>query len=325
METPQLSVDLILNRWLVYQTLSCRFWGRSALYQSSGAFGFRDQLQDCMALLYAAPELARAHILLAASRQFTEGDVQHWWQTVRARACARAARTTLLWLPYVVAHYISVTGDTGILDEQVSFIEGAALKDGEMEHLFTPETSADRASLWEHCCRAVNAGWRPGTNGLPLIGGCDWNDGLSNVGPQGPAGKASGWPGFSRRFCRRSRNWPGCARHRALAAQCQNASRCCIKQWKRPPGMADEHLRGFFDNGSPLGSHENSEARIDSIAQSWAVIAGGGDSGRAKTAMESANRELVKDSERVVLLFTPRIRSFDAAPRLHHGLSTGPS
>jgi len=302
-ETPHLSVDLLLNRWLVYQALSCRFWGRTAFYQSSGAFGFRDQLQDSLALLDAAPELARAHILVAASRQFTEGDVQHWWHPGSGVGVRTRCSDDLLWLPYVVAHYTTVTGDMEILDEQVSFIEGPALKPGEMEHLFQPEISGDRASLWEHCRRAIEAGWRPGPNGLPLIGGCDWNDGLNNVGPQGRG--ESVWLAWFLLSVLPQVAELADARDAATADQCRERVALLHKAVEACCWDGEWYLRGFFDDGSPLGSHKNAEARIDSLAQSWAVIAGGGDSGRAETAMKSADRELVKDSQRVVLLFTP--------------------
>jgi cyclic beta-1,2-glucan synthetase len=302
-QTPNLSVDLLLNRWLVYQTLSCRFWGRSALYQSSGAFGFRDQLQDALALLYAVPELARAHILLAASRQFVEGDVQHWWHPGSSMGVRTKCSDDLLWLPYVVARYVSITGDAGIFEEPVHFLEGAALNPGESEHLFTPEVSPEMASVWDHCHRAIESSWRIGAQGLPLFGNGDWNDGMNMVGHDGRG--ESVWLAwfllsvlrtFSELAEKRDAPWAAHCRERASLLMQAVESSCWDGDW---------YLRGFFDDGSPLGSHANSEARIDSLPQSWAVIAGGGDSARARAAMESADRQLAKEHDHIVLLFTP--------------------
>src|SRR5262249_23462899 len=183
--TPVLSVDFLLNRWLLYQTLSCRFWGRSGLYQSSGAFGFRDQLQDSMALLYTAPHLTRAHILMAAARQFPEGDVQHWWHAETGIGVRTRCSDDLVWLPFVVAHYVEVTGDAAILDEQVAFLEGPALDAGEQERMFVPTVSTYAAPLWEHCRRSFERASRVGIHDLPLIGNGDWNDGMNRVGVEG--------------------------------------------------------------------------------------------------------------------------------------------
>jgi cyclic beta-1,2-glucan synthetase len=302
-QTPNLSVDLLLNRWLVYQTLSCRFWGRSALYQSSGAFGFRDQLQDSLALLYAAPEFARAHILLAASRQFAEGDVQHWWHQRSGMGVRTKCSDDLLWLPYVVVRYMAVTGDTGILEEPVHFLEGPALQPGESEHLFTPEVSLERASLWDHCHRAIEAAWRIGPQGLPLFGNGDWNDGMNMVGHEGRG--ESVWLAWFLMSILRTFSDLAEKRDAPWAAHCRERAAELMKAVESTCWDGDWYLRGFFDDGSALGSHVNSEARIDSIPQSWAVITGGGDPARARAAVESADRQLAKESERIVLLFTP--------------------
>ena len=304
-KTPVLSTDLLLNRWLLYQSLSCRFWGRSALYQSGGAFGFRDQLQDSLAFLSAAPQITRKHILVSAARQFLEGDVQHWWHPETGNGVRTLCSDDLLWLPYVVAHYVQVTGDSAILDEEVLFIDGPPLKPGEHERMFIPSASGEDAPLWEHCRRALDHGWQLGPHGLPLMGNGDWNDGMNLVGAQGKG--ESVWLA-----------WFLCATLEAFADTMggHDSGHGLIAEWrekaatlkKRTEDVAwdgEWYLRAFFDDGSPLGSHVNEEMRIDLLPQSWSVIAGAGDTAKSRRAMDSAEKELVREKEKLVLLFTP--------------------
>jgi len=301
--TPQLSVDFLLNQWLPYQALSCRFWGRSALYQSGGAFGFRDQLQDSLAFVYFDPGLTRSHILAAAARQFLEGDVQHWWHVETGMGVRSRCSDDLLWLPYVVAHYVTVTGDLSVLDEVVPFLEGPQLGEHEQEKVFVPAISQQAAPLWEHCRRAVERGSRVGSHGLPLFGSGDWNDGLNHVGPEGRG--ESTWLA-----------WFLCTVLDALAKLADTRAPDLADKWRRQRASlagamessawdGEWYLRGFFDDGSPLGAQANNEARIDSLPQSWAVLSGAADPARARTALEAADRNLVHEAERLVLLFTP--------------------
>jgi cyclic beta-1,2-glucan synthetase len=304
-QAPLLSANLLLNRWLLYQALSCRFWGRSAFYQSGGAIGFRDQLQDSLAFVYAVPRLTRLQVLTAASRQFVEGDVQHWWHTETGMGVRTRCSDDMVWLPYSVAHYIEVTGDRGILDENVPFIEAPPLAANEDERMFIPGTSAQSAPVWEHCQRALERGWQLGSHELPLMGTGDWNDGMNHVGAQGRGESiwlawflASAMNAFAKIMESRADAADLCSawreRARSLAAAVEKTS------WD-----GDWYLRAFFDDGSALGSHLNPEARIDSLPQSWSVISGLGDRSRGRQAMESAQHFLVDTRNRLVRLFTP--------------------
>ncbi|HEU4856038.1 MAG TPA: glycosyl transferase family 36 [Rhodanobacteraceae bacterium] len=300
--TPERSVDLLVNRCLPYQVLACRLWARTAFYQASGAYGFRDQLQDVAALCFARPDLARAHILLSASRQFEEGDVQHWWLPPSGKGVRTRIVDDRLWLPFVVAHYIAATNDAAILDEPVRFVHGDALQPDQMDSFFRPGVSAQPASLFEHCARALEASLATGAHGLPLMGSGDWNDGMNRVGAGGKGESVwVGWflikviadfmPFAEVRDATRAVRWHDHARALELALE--------TKAWD-----GDWYRRAFYDDGTPLGTSVDTECRVESMAQSWAVISGRGDAERTRRAMRAVNENLVRPNDGLVALFT---------------------
>ncbi len=303
-ETPEHSADLLLNRWLLYQTLSCRVWGRSALYQSSGAFGFRDQLQDVMALVNGAPQIAREQILRAASRQFVEGDVQHWWHPETGAGVRTRISDDLLWLPFVTAHYVWTTGDVAILDQVVTFLEGKPLEEHEHEIFSVPSVSAPGAPLLEHCRRAIAHALTSGPHGLPLIGTGDWNDGLNRVGIEGKG--ESVWLAWFQ-ICVLN-DFADLLESRGLNEETVTDRARAVRLAQTIDAQAWDgawYRRGYFDDGSPLGSKDSAEAKIDSIAQSWGAISGKGSAVRVAQALRSMEEQLVKPEERMILLFTP--------------------
>jgi cyclic beta-1,2-glucan synthetase len=306
-KTPDRSLDIILNRWMLYQTLACRIWARTAFYQASGAYGFRDQLQDGMALAVARPDLTREHLLRAGGRQFVEGDFQHWWLPPLAGSTGQGVRTHIsddvVWLAYCANQYIDTTGDASVLDERIPFLEGRALQPEEHDAFFMPAVSDDAATLFEHCARALDHGLQVGEHGLPLFGTGDWNDGMNRVGEKGKG--ESVWLGWFLHATLVSFAPVAAARGEQARATRWVAHAAALQHALEQAWDGDWYRRGYFDDGSPLGSASSAECRIDSIAQSWSVISAAADPGRAVRAMANVDSQLVQPDAGLVLLFTP--------------------
>ncbi|MDQ3208550.1 MAG: hypothetical protein M3Q37_08060 [Gemmatimonadota bacterium] len=321
-KTPEPTFDAMINRWTLYQALACRMWARSALYQSSGAYGFRDQLQDVMALVYAEPAMAREQILRSSARQFLEGDVQHWWHPQSGRGVRTRFSDDLAWLPYVVDHYVRTTGDATVLDEYVPFLTMRPLAPDEHELYDLPEVADEHGSVYEHCLRALRKACTTGAHGLPLIGIGDWNDGMNRVGVEG-RGESVWLAWFLVTTLRSFADHVDSHGDSGVAAEFRRQADAYAVAVEAQGWDGEWYRRAYFDDGSPLGSRESDECRIDSIAQSWSVISGAGSADRRTLAMRSLEEHLVNDDARLLMLLTPPFDTTEKDPGYIKGYLPG--
>ena len=321
-ETPDAAVNVLANGWLMYQTIACRLWARSGYYQSGGAYGFRDQLQDVMALVHTEPQLLREQLLRCAAHQFVEGDVQHWWHPPADRGVRTNCSDDYLWLPLAAHRYVTASGDRGVLDEVTHFLEGRPVPTGEDSYYDLPQRSADTASLYQHCVRAIEHGLRFGVHGLPLIGSCDWNDGMDKVGEHGK-GESVWLAFFLYDVLLRFAEVATLVNDLPFAGRCHEQAALLRSNIEAHAWDGDWYRRAYFDDGTPLGSASNPECQIDSISQSWAVLSGAGDPARTASAMHQVDQRLVRRDAALIQLLDPPFSTSDLNPGYIRGYVPG--